>query len=602
MIYWLIMVTESKEDFKNIPWNKGISALWSIVKHEKKALIFLGVLGIISSIANGSVPYITGLFFDALSEAAQGMSPVTAVYTVLIVWAVVQIIASAVGWYSEHFFRPVDSRLEMGIQNRGLLHLLRLPMSFHKRERIADVIDVASRSGWMCTNAIRAVVDIGPQLLSVIIGITIAFTINVPLAFLLVLGAFVYSLVLTRVIGQSGSVFYIGHKAWNKAWGETASMLGHLDTVKSFASEEYEEKRSSKAFMVTAFGQWMKMENIWSRIGLFQRIIVFTVQGTILLSAVFLVTNGSITIGELVAFNGYALMFLGPFVSLGHRWQGIQNGIVSAIRLKERILDQEPEVYEPENAVSVKNLKGIVAFENASFRYDDGDDDVLKDLTFEALPGETVAFVGESGGGKSTIIGLILGFYFPTKGKITIDGVDTRKLKLTQFRSQVAVVPQEVALFNDTVEKNIKYGTFGVSKEKVEVAARVAQIHKYVKSLPKGYKTLVGERGVKLSVGQKQRVAVARAVLRDPRILILDEPTSALDSKTEHELTNALEKLMKGRTTFIIAHRLSTVRKADKIVVLEKGRVAEIGSHDELVKRKDSVYRKLYEQHIGLRE
>jgi len=344
------------------------------------------------------------------------------------------------------------------------------------------------------------------------------------------------------------------------------------------------------------------MENVWSKIDGFQRAVVFIVQGSIFVSAIFLVFRGDMTIGDLVAFNGYALMFLGPLVQIGFSWQLIQNGISSAAALKEKILIADTEVYEPEDAEPLKGLRGDVEFKNVSFRYDDGTVDVLKDVSFEVSAGEKVAFVGESGGGKSTIISLLLALYFPTDGSVLIDGKDSRRLKLKEFRSQLAVVPQEIALFNDTAEENIKYGTFKASNKKVQEAAKVAQAHEFIMSLPKGYKTIVGERGVKLSVGQKQRVAVARAVLRDPRILILDEPTSALDSKTEHDLTRALEKLMQGRTTFIIAHRLSTVRKADKIIVLKDGRIAEIGSHSELAERRNGEYRRLYEQHIGLRE
>jgi ABC-type multidrug transport system fused ATPase/permease subunit len=208
--------------------------------------------------------------------------------------------------------------------------------------------------------------------------------------------------------------------------------------------------------------------------------------------------------------------------------------------------------------------------------------------------------VGESGVGKSTTISLISGYYFPTQGNVLIDGIDTRKLNLTTLRQQIAVVPQEVALFNDTLLANIRYGSFGASHENVVRVAREAHMEEFISGLPHGYETIVGERGIKLSVGQKQRVAIARAILRNPAILILDEPTSALDAHTEQIVTEALEKLMRGKTTFIIAHRLSTVRKADVVLVFQKGKIVEKGTHNELVAKEGGVYRRLYDYQIGL--
>ena len=225
---------------------------------------------------------------------------------------------------------------------------------------------------------------------------------------------------------------------------------------------------------------------------------------------------------------------------------------------------------------------------------------MLSHINFSVSPGEIVAFVGESGVGKSTAISLISGYYFPMKGDVLIDDVDTRKWNLAALRKHIAVVPQEVALFNDTIKVNIKYGTPDATDQEVQHAAKEAHIAEFIATLPNGYDTMVGERGIKLSVGQKQRVSIARAILRNPCILILDEPTSALDAKTEQIITKALERLMKGRTTFIIAHRLSTVRKASKIFVFEKGKIVETGTHDELIAKKGGTYQNLYHYQIGL--
>jgi len=237
---------------------------------------------------------------------------------------------------------------------------------------------------------------------------------------------------------------------------------------------------------------------------------------------------------------------------------------------------------------------------NVSFSYGARQKKVLENISFEVRPGEVVALVGESGVGKSTLVDLVSHYYRPTGGHIYIDGHDVSRLDLYMLRSHIAVVPQEPLLFNDTVKNNIRYGNFSASDEEVEQAAKLAYAKDFIANFPQKYNQLVGERGIKLSVGQKQRIAIARAILRSPSILILDEPTSALDAKSEDFIQKSLEFLMEKRTTFIIAHRLSTVRKADMILVLEKGRIIEKGTHEDLLRIPKGVYRRLYEFQIGL--
>jgi len=292
-------------------------------------------------------------------------------------------------------------------------------------------------------------------------------------------------------------------------------------------------------------------------------------------------------------------MVFGPFVQLGYNWQTIQNGII-AIERAEKLMDTKPEDYAPKGAVALKGIRGDIEFRKVYFAYKKGETNVLNSIDLKINSGEVVALVGESGVGKSTLVELISGYYFPTKGKILIDGEDIQQINLRQLRGGIAVVPQEVVLFNDTIKANMKYGNFKATDADIRKASREAHASDFIEKFPKKYNQLVGERGIKLSVGQKQRVAVARAILRDPKILILDEPTSALDVQTEKYIEESLQKLMKNRTTIIIAHRLSTVRRADNIFVFDKGRVVEEGKHKDLIKIKNGVYRKLYELHIGL--
>ncbi|OYV26126.1 MAG: hypothetical protein B7W98_03355, partial [Parcubacteria group bacterium 20-58-5] len=258
--------------------------------------------------------------------------------------------------------------------------------------------------------------------------------------------------------------------------------------------------------------------------------------------------------------------------------------------------------YEPKNAEPLGQLKGDVGFKGVHFRYEPKGREILAGVSFEARAGQAIAFVGETGVGKSTTTELISGYYFPTEGTVEIDGHDIRRVSLTELRAHIAVVPQEVVLFNASIADNIRYGRPDASDEAVRAAAEKAHADGFIAKFQNGYEQEVGERGIKLSVGQKQRIAIARAILRNPRILILDEPTSALDPETEQYISRALEELMRGRTTFIVAHRLSTVRKADLILVLKDGKVAERGTHNELLALPGGIYRHLYELHIGLHE
>ncbi|OHA85387.1 MAG: hypothetical protein A2408_00655 [Candidatus Yonathbacteria bacterium RIFOXYC1_FULL_52_10] len=583
---------------------EGLRAIARHVKPFKKELWILIALGVVSAIANGFVPYITGKFFDALIQLSRGESSFVASNIplwvfLLSVWAFVQLVANNIDWVMDRMRRHVDTKVHLNIQTQGFIHLLRLPLSYHKNVHINGTLQKLSQAGWRVSAILRTIINFAPQFLSILIGITLAASINTMLASILVLGVVLYVLLLVRILRPIAQIDSDAHHAWNEGWDDAAASIHQIESVKQAAAEEYEIQTIREALSGKARLLWEKMENLWSNVGFFQRIIVFFAQLAIFILSVRLVSEGTITVGELVALNGYAAMFFGPFVSLGYSWQVIQNGITSAAHAEE-IFNVPEERYVPENAVAPKTISGKVTFKNVSFSYGSDQPPVLSTIDLDIHPGEVIALVGESGVGKSTTISLLSGYYFPTDGAVLIDDVDTRTYDLTALRQRIAVVPQEVALFNDTIRNNIRYGTPDASDDDIARAAHEAHIDDMIEKLPAGYDTVVGERGIKLSVGQKQRVSIARAILRDPAILILDEPTSALDAKTEQIVTKALEKLMKGRTTFIIAHRLSTVREADTILVFEKGTIAERGTHQELIAKEDGVYRNLYEYQIGL--
>ncbi|MEO6536902.1 MAG: ABC transporter ATP-binding protein [Candidatus Paceibacterota bacterium] len=582
----------------------GLKGVWRHVKPYKRFVLVLLFLGVISAIANGLVPYITGRFFDALIQVSKGQGtdgpyPLWAV--LLTAWAFVQILANGSDWIKDRLSRTLVLKVRFNIETRGFSHFLYLPLSYHTNTQIHGEISKLNMGAWRITSIVGTIVEIAPQLLSVMIGITLAIRISPLLAGILALGVLVYVISIIPMLIPIAGADSIAHRAWNDIWNDATEAVHQVSYVKEATAEAYQEQKTSHGFFGVVYGLWMKLERTWNNISFYQRVIVFLTQLSVFVASVHFVANGTLTVGELVALNGYALMFFGPFVALGTGWQTIQNGLTAAEQLEE-IFSIPTENYHPKGAITPKTNNGEVTFENVSFEYEAGKDGVLSGVDFHTKPGETVALVGESGAGKSTAISLISGYYFPTTGSVHIDGVNTKAWDLVELRKRIAIVPQEVALFNDSIRSNIRYGTFEATDADIEEAAKEAHIHDFILGLPKGYETVVGERGVKLSVGQKQRVAIARAILRNPEILILDEPTSALDSQTEKLITESLEKLMKGRTTFIIAHRLSTVRKADKILLLKAGKIAEQGSHDELMALSGGDYRNLYELHIGLHE
>jgi ATP-binding cassette subfamily B protein len=364
--------------------------------------------------------------------------------------------------------------------------------------------------------------------------------------------------------------------------------------VKAFAQEEAEVKRFDR-----------ENDHLFSLSAESARLLAFVVPLIDLIASmgtVFiiwyggsLVIGGQLTLGELVAFSTY----LGQLVQPVRRMGMIIPAFAMAVSAGERIfeiLDAQSEVQEAPDAIALPRVRGHVRFERVSFSYM-SQHLVLRDLRFEAYPGQVIALLGATGSGKSTIINLIPRFYDPTEGRITIDGYDTRQVTLNSLRDQVGIVLQETTLFATTIGENIAFGCPQASEEEIVSAAQAAQAHEFITEMPDGYDTHVGERGATLSGGQKQRVAIARALLRDPRVLILDDATSSVDTETERLIQLALERLMRGRTSFVIAQRLSTIRQADLVLVLEKGRIAASGSHEELL-RTSGLYAKVYHRQL----
>lgn len=569
----------------------GLKVLWKYISQYKKEIIILSIMGIFSAIGNGTIPYIVGKFFDAITNPEAGY------IALLILWAIIQLITYILDWRINILSEKFSNIIWLDYLSKGFGYLLLLPISFHKTNKIGEVsnkINVAASA--LETIAGRIVIDLSPQILSIAIAFIIAFYLQPLLAFLLLAGVVIYILIFSTKIKHTSQYQKEYWNALNFIWGESYDVIGNTSAVKQASAEEYERSRLSTK-MKSAVPLWMRLTKLWGSLTLYQRMTILITQVLIFLISASYIHQGLMTIGELIAFNTYAAMVFGPFIVIARNWQTIQNGIVN-IQETEKILQIEPENYDEQGSVKL-DVKGDIEFKNVYFQYEEGKQ-VLENISFKIKGGQVVALVGESGVGKSTLIDLISAYHFSTKGEVLIDGVDIKKVNLRRLRQQIAVVPQEVVLFNDNIKMNVKYGNFEASDEEIKQASVKAHALEFIEKFPQKWEQLVGERGVKLSVGQKQRVAIARAILRNPRILVLDEPTSALDAGSEKIITQSLDELMKGKTTFIIAHRLSTVRKANIILVFKEGKIIESGTHDELLKIEGGEYRRLYELQIGL--
>jgi ATP-binding cassette, subfamily B, multidrug efflux pump len=487
----------------------------------------------------------------------------------------------------------IAARVGYDLRNRMYDHIQYLPFAYHDHAQsgqlisrcIEDVRSIERFAGGAVTDLIRFV------LLSIGI-ITIMVMDNAKLAAISLLPMIPLTLMTTNFGTKVGKLFF----AVDNAVGDVSNRLQEnvvgVQVVRAFAREPYEAERFEVANK-QVFQTWIYVIDEWSKIMPTSNWLTTVSIILILWIGGQMVMDGTLTIGAIVAFNAYILMLAEPAQQLTALVNAGGEAAAGAQRVFE-VLDTEPAIQSSINAVRPETLRGEVEFRDVALKYQNERTHSLSDINLQVNPNQLVALIGPTGSGKTSLVNLIPRFYDVTDGSVCVDGVDVREMDLIGLRRQIGIVLQTSLLFSDTIKANIAYGRPDATMDEVIAAAKAAQAHEFIEGFTNGYDTIVGERGVTLSGGQRQRVAIARALLMNPRILILDDSTSSVDTQTEKLIQAALDTLMEGRTTFVIAHRLSTVRRADIILVMDQGRIVERGTHEELL-RGGGLYKEIHD-------
>jgi ATP-binding cassette subfamily B protein len=504
----------------------------------------------------------------------------------------VVLVEGALNVLHNYLATKLDQYMTLDFRGDLLRHAERLSIAFHDQKRSGMLIYAINFMASAAAGIVMAVPPLAQSALTLVGMFVITMTLDWRLALLsLTVIPFLYATVglyskriqprLYAVQGLEGENLSMIHEA-----------ISMLKVIVAFGREDHEHRRFLRQGREAVDGR----VKLTVRQSLFTLVVgSITAAGTALVTGVgaYHVLTKGLTIGQLTVFIAYLVAVYKPLEAISYTIGSLQEKLIALRRCFE-LLDTVPEIQDAPGAVDLTPCRGNIEFRDVGFHYE-GRLDTLQGISFRARSGQVVAIVGPTGAGKSTLVSLIPRFYDAQAGRILIDGLDLKQVSLRSLRSHVSVVLQEPLLFSGTIMDNIRYGRLDATDDEVVRAARAANAHDFIAALPDGYRTELGERGTQVSGGERQRISVARAFLRDAPILILDEPTSAIDSRTEAVILDALDRLMVGRTTFMIAHRLSTVRRADQILVLDKGRLVQSGTHDQLMRQDEGLYRQLYE-------
>jgi ATP-binding cassette subfamily B protein len=549
-----------------------------------RVILAIGAL-LVSKVATTLIPFVYKWIIDSLD----GTTPDTALVmgiaipiVLVVAFGVGNIIDAGFQQLRDVLFASVGQHAVRKLALQTFQHLHKLSLRFHLARRTGGLSRVIERGTKGIETIVRfTMLNTAPTLVEFIItGVIFIVMFGVSYLSVLVVTVWLYLWFTIKASNWRIAIRRDMNDSDTDANGKAIDSLLNFETVKYFANEKMEAQR----FDASMEKYERSAVRIWTSLGFLnfgQALIFYTGTVIILIMAVLGVMNRTLTLGDFVLLNTFLMQIYRPLNFIGFVYREIRQGLTD-IEEMFKLLDRAPEIQDKPNAQPLAVTGPVVKFEDVKFHYD-ADRPILKGISFEVPAGKTIAVVGPSGAGKSTISRLLYRFYDVIEGKITIDGQDLRDVTQESLRAAIGMVPQDTVLFNDTIAYNIRYGRPDATEAEVRKAAELAQIGAFIESLPKGYDTPVGERGLKLSGGEKQRVAIARTILKGPPILILDEATSALDSKTEEDIKSALDVVSANRTTLVIAHRLSTVVNADEIIVLRDGQIAERGTHHRLL-------------------
>ena len=558
--------------------------LLKFVAPYKWNLVVSAILLVISTVLGLVWPQVVQRVVDGLNDPGLLDVLIAGLVVVLLVRAIVDGVRQYVMAYA-------GERVIFDLRMAIVRHLQSLSLSFFNVHKTGDLMSHVTGDATVVHGIVtQTIIQVLGQVLTLVGGLVVIFLMNWKLALLTLVVAPPIGLLGQRLGRRIRDISRATQDAQGEAVGVLQEAIAEVRVVQAFTREDYEAERFHSKLLYM-FAKSMERNRITSIMFPLIGFLGFASSIVVLWFGGHEVASGELTTGQLVAFLLYLGMVAGPIGGLAGQWGGIQSAFGAADRIFA-LLDTVPEIQDLPDAVALPPVEGEIVFENVAFRYGEGPT-VLDGVTTIFKPGETTALVGPSGAGKTTLVNLVGRFYDPVAGAIAVDGHDLRSVTMHSLRSQIAVVPQEPILFADTIRENIRYGRLDASTADLEAAADAANATEFIARLPKGMDTIVGERGVRLSVGQRQRVAIARALLRDAPILLLDEATSSLDNESEFLVQQALDRLMRGRTTIVIAHRLSTVERAHRILVLDRGRIVEEGTHQELLML-GGLYHRLY--------
>ena len=549
----------------------------------KARVVFAMLALVLSKVVTVATPYAFKYATDALTGKADvATTAITVVVFLVLAYGVGRIMMVLLAQIRDAIFAKVSQRAVRELAVRTFRHLHALSLKFHLERRTGGLARIVSRGTMGIDTVLRfSLFNTFPTILEIafVAGI-LAWSYGWLYALVILLTVLAYVWFTYAATEWRINIRRDMNAADTEANTKAVDSLLNFETVKYFGNEEHETKRyavSMDIYEKAAVKTWVSLAVLNSG----QAVIYSAGLTIVMVMSALAVRAGHATVGDFVMINALMIQLYMPLNFIGSSYREIKQGLIDVEQMFT-LLKVNAEIKDKPGARPLVVKDAEVVFENVNFAYDP-ERPILRDLSLRVPPGKTVAIVGPSGAGKSTISRLLYRFYDVTSGRVLIDGQDIANVTQTSLRAAIGMVPQDTVLFNDTIRYNIRYGRPDATDQEVEDAARMAQIHDFVMSLPKGYDSLVGERGLKLSGGEKQRVSIARTILKGPPILILDEATSALDSFTEHQIQEALRKVSENRTTLVIAHRLSTVVDADEIIVLERGQVAERGTHAELL-------------------